>query len=167
MKGFTLIELLVVVLIIGILSAVALPQYQRAVEKSRFSVMYPFVKSLAVAQSAYVMANGTPARSFADLDVSLPSNCRIVLSDYYGEVADCGNRFTFLLDNAFHTPSGRIYVDGNELYVSFPTAATPAHLQNITTCMACGKENNRAHKLCLSLGGKWSSKGNCDVYNLP
>lgn len=71
-KAFTLIELLVVVLIIGILAAVAVPQYARAVEKSRATQAFAVLKSLVQAQEAYKLANGNYATSFEELALELP-----------------------------------------------------------------------------------------------
>lgn len=73
--GFSLIEVLVVVLIIGILTSIALPQYQKAVDKSTLACVMPTLKTLteaqAVLESQKVEFKTYP--TFDELDVSI--NC--------------------------------------------------------------------------------------------
>ena len=91
--GFTLIELLVVVLIIGILAAVALPQYEKAVEKSRAAEGMSVLKSLAVGMEEYILANGSLPKSISDLSI-IPAGLNAGSDGFFN-----GTNFKFGLQN--------------------------------------------------------------------
>ena len=86
-KGFTLIELLVVVIIVAILAAIAIPQYQNAVRKTYLSNAWVMIKSIKDAVQLYYLTKGSyDGMSWKNIPVEMPAGC--VVSTASWTVAD-------------------------------------------------------------------------------
>jgi prepilin-type N-terminal cleavage/methylation domain-containing protein len=139
-KAFTLIELLVVVLIIGILAAIALPQYQKTIEKSRFTKAKQNLSTLYRSAQAYQLLHGNFPTSLADLDVS-----------FSGESTDIPSSITGILTN-----DDKIIVDGftygilnsEDAWTHAPFKTVFAYYKNSCTLLI-GKYIQREGHLCI------------------
>ncbi len=145
MKGFTLIELLVVVLIIGILSAVALPQYQVAVAKSRLASYLPFMRTLQSLQEQYYLANGSYSANIRDLDVECQqygtgAHENWCYLDKKGTVHILISDEAFVLEDA--------HVKGTDLYFFYRSGRA-----------ACYASDDFGNRVCKSLSGAASPSG--------
>ncbi|MBO5011379.1 MAG: pilin [Elusimicrobiaceae bacterium] len=153
MKGFTLIELLVVVLIIGILSAVALPQYQVAVNKSRLMNGVALARPYLEAEEVYKIANGAYTHRLAELDLGCP------FSSYREED---GTGISLCSDGAGHT----LMLSKTYLKYSFVK-----NYQSIvgfdwnysTRVLSCFSAVEAGKKACKSLGGVENGHGYFEI----
>lgn len=146
--GFTLIELLVVVLIIGILAAVAVPQYELAVEKARAAEALSVLKSIKQAGDLCVLQQGLPAGfggcRFDEIDLDLPGfECAPDDETY------CSSKnFEYLCDDP-----GCMFPYASPAEDS-PYAYFIGFMRDAEGKLMCYGDNAKGQWLCKALGGK-------------
>lgn len=166
-KAFTLIELLVVVLIIGVLAAIALPQYQVAVNKSRYSGMMIMTRALKNAAERYRLANGEYTLDMRLLDIALPEGGTwSALAD--SVKYDNGERYSVAeTSGGWRVMSRHTLLPQLLLLMYFDVH--PTH-SGASYCYVYDK-NRQAEQVCKSLGGSFSGSGcstvgSCDRYRI-
>ena len=159
-SGFTLIELLVVVLIIGILAAVAVPQYQKAVVKSRMAEALSVLPTLVRASKLYYLANGEYPTNMAELDVEIPAE-RLSNQWAFGK-ADNPHTYYYSLSSSDGSWTANA-ADENLPLLHFKNenrwCIAPKNRWGIT-------KSNMAEELCKSMGTYFRTFDQVDYYQI-
>ena len=151
-RGFTLIELLVVVLIIGILASVALPQYEKAVMKSRYSNLMAMVNALAKAEETYYMETGNYTNDFEALSIT-PGGCTLSADKQTCSYAWGSCKLDTSGNDRVACVNNTTLKNGYVWY--FPTGAYGAWG---TSCWALtADKNDKYAKLCEAMGAIFNS----------